>query len=190
MAGRSARVEVAQLAQVTFHICGFRLLLADYCTTPPRERRVVASLWRSATWNRATKQNTNAIILILASKQVRFYCNQFEESKSPPRGGRCLAMRIGQCAIGIGGDACGEPLEMLGPQIFVSMFAPARCGGFTRGRAWGVLPPCQSHSGRPHRDYNLLNVRCAPLSGLKSDISRGPRSAKSGLMHRSKRRAR
>ena len=32
----------------------------------------------------------------------------------------------------------------------------------------------------------LINVCFAPLCGLKSDISRGPRSATTGLMHRSK----
>jgi hypothetical protein len=32
----------------------------------------------------------------------------------------------------------------------------------------------------------LVDVRSGPLCGLKSDISRGPRSAPFGLMHRSK----
>src|SRR6266487_3170949 len=36
-------------------------------------------------------------------------------------------------------------------------------------------------------DSDLINVRFCPLCGLKSDICRGPRSARTGLMHRSKR---
>jgi len=35
-------------------------------------------------------------------------------------------------------------------------------------------------------DSDLINVRFGPLCGLKSGIWRGPRSAKSGLVHRSK----
>jgi hypothetical protein len=35
-------------------------------------------------------------------------------------------------------------------------------------------------------DSNLINVRFGPLCGLKEDVSRGPRSAKSGHSHRSK----
>src|SRR5262245_56164485 len=36
-------------------------------------------------------------------------------------------------------------------------------------------------------DSDLINVRFGPLCGLKSDISRGPRSAMNGLMHCNKR---
>jgi hypothetical protein len=45
------------------------------------------------------------------------------------------------------------------------------------------LPPFWDVSFR----HDLINVRFGPLCGLTSDISRGPRSAKNGLMHGSKR---
>jgi hypothetical protein len=45
--------------------------------------------------------------------------------------------------------------------------------------------------GRAHKiaigDSDLINVRFGPLCGLKSDISRGPRSAMNGVMHCNKR---
>jgi hypothetical protein len=46
-----------------------------------------------------------------------------------------------------------------------------------------------SEQARP-REWGLSNVRFGALYGLKADISRRPRSAITGLMHRSKKRLR